>query len=382
MTKAGFKADLHLYERVVRDIQTRVQSGELEVGTRLPPIRDLSVHYECNYHTIRRAMKSLGELGLVESIKGSGTYIRGDQDEVRVNSNEQKVISVLLMSEETPFSNHLCGVLQDSAVSKSIKTEWHFVRSLRELVDNQNLLSNLSGDAILIPWFRETDAEISALTSLENNLGLPVVSQTRRHQDDLGCYRSLGNVEIDNKNASHLVCEYFCRCGLKNLVLVGNANEAHDSSAFQYRMSGFQEYCLDHELTNLIYLHEKERPDPKMLLRFIERYKGEVGLVCFHDDVAVTIMRLLKTEGYVIPQDLGIIGFNDQKFCEDCDPPLSSVGIDVELLAQGMLDHTLARIHHDSAPYDQPLSLSLKVRSSCGGQERCSKEDLVQFLGQ
>lgn len=66
-----------VYLRIADDIASRISSGSLAPGTRLRSERDLAEHYEAAVGTIRRAMAVLHERGLIESIHGRGTYVRG-----------------------------------------------------------------------------------------------------------------------------------------------------------------------------------------------------------------------------------------------------------------------------------------------------------------
>ena len=65
------------WARVADDIAARISSGELAAGTRLRAERELAVHYGRSYGTVRRAMESLRERGLVVTVHGCGTYVRG-----------------------------------------------------------------------------------------------------------------------------------------------------------------------------------------------------------------------------------------------------------------------------------------------------------------
>jgi GntR family transcriptional regulator len=72
----GRDADL-AYLRVAEDIAARIASGELRPGARLRAERDLAGHYGVAYGTVRRAMAVLRERGLIETIHGRGTFVRG-----------------------------------------------------------------------------------------------------------------------------------------------------------------------------------------------------------------------------------------------------------------------------------------------------------------
>ncbi|HWG61099.1 MAG TPA: winged helix-turn-helix domain-containing protein [Streptosporangiaceae bacterium] len=63
------------YVQVADDIAARIASGELAAGTRLRAERDLAEIYGRSYGTIRRAMESLRERGLIVTIHGRGTFI-------------------------------------------------------------------------------------------------------------------------------------------------------------------------------------------------------------------------------------------------------------------------------------------------------------------
>lgn len=69
-------------EQIVRRIATLFESGELAPGDKLPPERRLAEVFGVSRGSVREAIKSLVEAGLLESRAGSGTYVVADrQDE-------------------------------------------------------------------------------------------------------------------------------------------------------------------------------------------------------------------------------------------------------------------------------------------------------------
>ena len=72
-----FEADpLQLaYVQVADHIAARIEAGELERGTRLPPERELADEYGVAYNTLRRSMDVLRERGLVITLRGHGNYV-------------------------------------------------------------------------------------------------------------------------------------------------------------------------------------------------------------------------------------------------------------------------------------------------------------------
>lgn len=67
---------LQISELLIRDIA----SGRLIDGARLPPEREMASNLGIAVGTLRQALKVLADKGLLESIQGSGNYIRAKSD--------------------------------------------------------------------------------------------------------------------------------------------------------------------------------------------------------------------------------------------------------------------------------------------------------------
>ncbi len=64
-----------IYEDIVTQIRGMISRGELAVGDRLPPERRLAEMFSVSRNTVREAIRSLAEQGLVESRQGAGTFV-------------------------------------------------------------------------------------------------------------------------------------------------------------------------------------------------------------------------------------------------------------------------------------------------------------------
>jgi len=73
-----------LYERIVSQIEQRIESGELKIGDQLPPERELAEQFAVSRTAVREAVKALRQKGLVEIRPGRGTFItNGTSDTIR-----------------------------------------------------------------------------------------------------------------------------------------------------------------------------------------------------------------------------------------------------------------------------------------------------------
>ena len=65
------------YEQVREAIRAQVDSGTLEPGFRLPPVRALAADLDLAPNTVARAYKELEALGVVETRGRAGTFVAG-----------------------------------------------------------------------------------------------------------------------------------------------------------------------------------------------------------------------------------------------------------------------------------------------------------------
>lgn len=67
--------DEHLHERIASALRTDIAFGRYEVGAMLPTEAALRERFGVSRHTVREALRTLNELGLVERRQGSGTRV-------------------------------------------------------------------------------------------------------------------------------------------------------------------------------------------------------------------------------------------------------------------------------------------------------------------
>jgi GntR family transcriptional regulator len=75
---------LPLYQQIAELLIRDIASGRLTEGEKLPPERDMATDLGIAVGTLRQALKSLTEKGLVDRVQGSGNYIRARADTASV----------------------------------------------------------------------------------------------------------------------------------------------------------------------------------------------------------------------------------------------------------------------------------------------------------
>lgn len=60
---------------IAEELRAEIMDGRLQTGDRLPTENELATRFRVNRHTARRALASLAGDGLIESRRGSGTFV-------------------------------------------------------------------------------------------------------------------------------------------------------------------------------------------------------------------------------------------------------------------------------------------------------------------
>lgn len=67
---------ISLWKQIVERIEADIAEGRLTPGTRLPTEMELAERFGVNRHTLRRALSTLAEQGLIEATPGRGTFVK------------------------------------------------------------------------------------------------------------------------------------------------------------------------------------------------------------------------------------------------------------------------------------------------------------------
>src|ERR1700726_4294516 len=75
MTLQDAVSGVALWRQVADGIERGIADGSFAAGERLPGEIEIAETYRVNRHTVRRALATLAERGLVRAERGSGTYV-------------------------------------------------------------------------------------------------------------------------------------------------------------------------------------------------------------------------------------------------------------------------------------------------------------------
>ena len=111
------------------------------------------------------------------------------------------------------------------------------------------------------------------------------------------------------------------------------------------------------------------------MLTALPRKEWPTAIIAFNDLVAIGAIKQLKKLGLSLPEDMAIIGCDNQFYCPYIDPPLTSVDLHTDEMARSAI-RELITAHGSAAPSISLMhEASLVIRESCGTNLGYRKRD-------
>jgi LacI family transcriptional regulator len=174
--------------------------------------------------------------------------------------------------------------------------------------------------------------------------GVPVIFFDRVEQD--------GNntvVIIDNTRCGYVATEHLIKQGCKRIAHVTSSLKRN---VYSQRYKGYRDALYDNRISFdeslLIVSDLSENAGVEAAEKIIKMKPLPDGIFITNDFVAAVCMRTLKEHGVSIPEDIAIVGFNNDAIGKLIEPTLTTInypGIDMgEIAARSLINHLKGEI--------------------------------------
>lgn len=87
-------SEIPLREQLTRQIMLAISSGDLQIGDKLPSVREIALRFKVHQNTVSNAYQWLEENGWVESRKGSGVFV-ADRQKLNISQKENELETLI-----------------------------------------------------------------------------------------------------------------------------------------------------------------------------------------------------------------------------------------------------------------------------------------------
>jgi LacI family transcriptional regulator len=137
---------------------------------------------------------------------------------------------------------------------------------------------------------------------------------------------AVNSIAIDNEHAAIVVTDYLLKLGHRNIATI--AGELSTESG-KMRLEGFKSAMRAHNLrlsssyiTVGHYLRSPARKAAEILIDLTQR---PTAIFCASDVMAMEAIDVIRHKGLSVPEDISIVGFDDNPLCAYSPVPLTTV---------------------------------------------------------
>lgn len=175
-----------VYQNVINLLKNRLNSAIYNTGDLLPSEKELAELYDVSRNTLRKALKTLEEEGMIERRHGSGTYLRNKHFQASV-THLDSFTEIAKNEGKTPTSQILKFELQTASdeIANSLRVTLgepvYYAKRLR-LIDNIAMqVEETWLSASRFPDLTIAHMKKSKFSYIENECGVKI----------MGCYESI-----------------------------------------------------------------------------------------------------------------------------------------------------------------------------------------------
>ncbi|MBQ5783115.1 MAG: substrate-binding domain-containing protein [Oscillospiraceae bacterium] len=315
--------------------------------------------FSVSRQTVRQAINILINEGVLESRQGSGTYICAPVSAKRVQS---KTIGVIVTYfDEYIFPSIINGI--ESVISERGYT-MHVACTRndkdKEAAALRSMIANNIDGLIVEPTK-------SALPNGNHDIyreiaekEIPLIFANSYYPDLRFPY-----VSLDDVKAGYVAAKCLMEMGHRKIAMILKSDDIQGHLRFRGARdaAGEMEIVLSQENTlwftteDIRYLEEESAR--------VLRYIGDcTAVLCYNDQTAATVLRVLEKAGRNVPQDVSVISIDDANQATACTPKLTTVAHPKKLMGSIIAENLFRLIDGEKFDATYRFAPEIVIRDS------------------
>lgn len=317
-----------LARQIADRLASGISSAELDAGEKLPSEREFVRLFQVSKDTVRKALATLADDGLVIKSPSRGSFVAST--ELLSNKRTRRHVHVYLsLGEDNPWEGLICGLsheLQRQGLEVLLKNTSGWLPADYRRALSLSITESPAG-LIVYPQFLD---RMSAFYRKLPESGTPTVLV------DAGIRVGIDAVVVDEAEGVSLAVRHLYALGHRRIGYVpGPSGVSCEHN--QRRVEAFLRMCAELNLEQAEELVCRAGGAPtrrwqspasnyqKRIRRFLDGDDAPTGLVCFNDMVAMIARAVAESAGRSVPDDLAIVGFDNDRTAESWMKPLTTI---------------------------------------------------------
>jgi DNA-binding LacI/PurR family transcriptional regulator len=338
-----------LHFRLRAAINDQIAEGLLTPGEVLPSVRVLRVRLNISLATVREALQSLVDAGLVQSVPGSGNYVLERQS---LLPGSQRV--AMLVSEPSFYIYYarLAAAFNHRMHHAGYRLEMSIhnenIDQFRAIADH--LLSQQVAAVVINASNRE---DVTPIIANLQARGVFVVLIGRKIN-----YSNADFVGVDNQLIGYRATQHLVQLGHRHIAYIGDAGLSTGRERAAGYIRALQEAGLTPRIFNGPYIRDVAFPawfsdfvdlhdDPQLIWQAMAD-RDITAAFCFNDGTAAWMMKEMRKRNLNVPRDVSLISVDNLPSFQFLDAPLTTFALPGEDVGAQAADLLLRRLRGES----------------------------------
>ncbi|HEW91252.1 MAG TPA: LacI family transcriptional regulator [Thermotogaceae bacterium] len=271
--------------------------------------RALNNKPDINQETKKRILEIADELGYVKNFTASS-----------LKQSKSRIIGVVIADNSNPFYAEVLKGIE--AAARKYGYQIILCNTERDYKIEKDMIKILIGrrvDGLIVGPVQTKDDDIRML----ENMNFPTVI-LGRHFNDI----EIDEIYNDEVKGGYLATKHLIDRGRRKIVML---NGFLEKSPAKMRLEGYQKALEDSNIPfdeSRVFIGDIDFLDGyERTLELIEKGIDFDGVFCYNDIMAFGAIKALRENGFKIPEDVSIVGYDDVLYSELVNPPLTTVRI-------------------------------------------------------
>lgn len=165
-------------------------------------------------------------------------------------------------------------------------------------------------------------------------------------------HQDIDSVVTDNFYAAYTITNYIVNRGHKKIAYLGSVNA---TSSIMDRYLGYIKSLMEHQIPLRDDYLIDDRDDSGRLIDIELPDDMPSAFVCNCDQVAYKLVQRLQELKYKVPQDISVVGFDNDMFSRLCNPKITTIDVNSDDIARVSADLITNKIENDTKKYGRIL---------------------------
>lgn len=338
------------YQELVDYIKLNIENGNLQPGDKLYSENELTTMFGYSRQTVRHAISILVEDGLLTTVKGSGTYV---SDTRAYNLEKRNRIAVVTTYVDSYIFPKTIQGIEKVLFDKGYSVQISFTDNTtsRERIVLEDIISRDDVAGMIVEGTKSglPSPNISLYKKLQEKR-IPMIFINTYYPELNAHHVSLNDVEAAKK-----AVKYLLEKGHTKIGTIMKLDDGQGRLRYLGYLKAMEAAGLPISDSAMVWIDTDDFKQLSLCMeKILSRIQDCTALLCYNDQVAFQLIKLLSQRGIKVPERMSIISIDDSDLARMNNIQITSLPHPKESLGEKAAENLLRLIadHRADVTYE------------------------------